>query len=120
MTSSEDYHRELITVHSEMLGERQLPAESCGENLSFRRVTWSLAYICPQCGDLWCRRTILPARDFTNRWFAEHRRCERCGDGRILTLGGGDAEVFQAENFPLTILRRELVMYENLIKKGEL
>ncbi len=39
----------------------------------------SLAYLCPDCGDLWARVAIEG-----RPWHAIMRRCPRCGDGHLI------------------------------------
>lgn len=120
MISSGANHREIFSVDSEMLGERQIRAEPRGKHPSYSHLVWSRVFVCPRCGDAWGRRSYIPAGGYTTRWTTEHRLCERCGDGRLLTVGGLEPDIFHPEQFPLTVLRRELAMYANLISKGEL
>ena len=107
-------HRELFTVQGEFLGERLFtPLYPPG----LYPVISSLLY-CGFCGDAWARRTILPADGYATEYFAHRFPCERCGDGRLLTIGGGSPDLHSPTlaDFPIAVLLREIAMYAQLFQ----
>lgn len=105
-----ELHRETFTVNGEYLGDRLFkPVPSPYPVLS-------MVIYCPYCGEVWARRTIIPAVGYTAEFFAHRFICERCGDGRLLTVGGGSADLRGAylTDYPMPVLQRELAIYAKL------
>jgi hypothetical protein len=110
-----DLHRETFTVNGEFLGQRLFLPTLKGKGLYEKLVLSSLFY-CGYCGDLWGRRAIIPAPGYRTEFFAHRYTCESCGDGRLLSVGGGGPDLLNHSlaDFPLAVLQREIAMYAQM------
>jgi len=109
-----ELHRELFTVQGEFLGERLYrPSLSHAQY----PVLGAILY-CGFCGDVWAKRSILPADGYTTEFFAHRAPCERCGDGRLLSIGGGSPDLHNPDlsDYPPGVLSRELAMYARMFQ----
>lgn len=112
-----ELHREIFTISGEPFGERLFRPLDKGDGRYSKLVLSSILF-CGFCGDQWGRRTILPADGYYTEFFAHRYTCEQCGDGRILSVGGGGPDLYNPalSDFPLGILQRELAMYARMFQ----
>ena len=112
-----ELHREIFTISGEPFGERLFRPLVKGNGPYAKLVLSSLLY-CGFCGDQWGRRTIIPASGYRTEFFAHRYTCEKCGDGRMLSAGGGEPDLHNRYlvDFPRPILQRELAMYARMFQ----
>lgn len=113
-----ELHRETFTVGSDFLGQR-LFHPTLGGRGRYAGLALSSIFYCGYCGDQWARRTIIPADGYRTEFFAHRYTCEKCGDGRLLSLGGGGPDLHSPylEDFPAEVLIREVAMYAQMYER---
>lgn len=111
--------RELFSIRGEPFGFRFIqedPHAIGGRD----RVVHSSVLFCPRCGDCWARRTMLPpaGTSLTTRWATVSAVCDHCGDGRVLSVGGGSPDLHNPDlaQYPMQLLLRELAIYAGLFQ----